>query len=699
MHVVRVSSFARLADYITDDLGKHSRIVKTEISNCVAATYRATLAEVMATQMQNTRAKGDKTYHLLVSFRVGERPDNKTLTDIEKQICDVLGFGEHQRISAVHNDTDNLHIHIAINKVHPIRKTLREPYKAYLTLAEICKKIEIQYGLERDNHGSVRSVSEGKANDMERHSGVESLISWIRRKCLTDILAAKSWDEMYATMRTNGLRMEVRGNGLVIWSDDGTAVKASSVNRGLSKSALEKKFGGFEAPASLEPEETVAENTSTSGVSNVSGDGKAVSGTGNEPRNRRYEKHPIKLSVDTSVLYAQYQAERERSYVEWPKVFSKLQDGRDSRVKAILRSFKLRRQIIKLIDCSYFTKRMLYQQAYRSMKRKLESARLDYQEERLKKYASYRRRTWADWLKAQAMAGNVQALAVLRSREGGDRLSGSVLTGDGKSGQPNLLFPNFFDNITKKGVVIYRAAGTLLRDDGSKIHVPGNATMLGMEAGLLLTMQRFGNIITVNGDAKFKAKVVFAAVKGEIPITFSDPALEARRNYLLWKVQKNDQRETGKQDRQWEIEFRGGRTGQRGVGRVDSRTREVEVGRSVLGTQERTTAIARDARRKRPSSFLYPRPPFVGRQPEAQNSYSMRTLRESHVAYYEGRGEMLLPDHAHVGLEHEGSVPNRRVRRPVSDAIVDKADVRFHHIVEPDPKPGGLNKQSRKRGK
>jgi len=31
----------------------------------------------------------------------------------------ALGFGEHQRVSAVHQNTDHWHLHVAINKVHP----------------------------------------------------------------------------------------------------------------------------------------------------------------------------------------------------------------------------------------------------------------------------------------------------------------------------------------------------------------------------------------------------------------------------------------------------------------------------------------------------------------------------------------------------------------------------------------------------
>jgi Relaxase/Mobilisation nuclease domain len=42
----------------------------------------------------------------------------------EERFCKALGFAEHQRISVVHHDTDNVHIYVAINKIHPTTFTI-----------------------------------------------------------------------------------------------------------------------------------------------------------------------------------------------------------------------------------------------------------------------------------------------------------------------------------------------------------------------------------------------------------------------------------------------------------------------------------------------------------------------------------------------------------------------------------------------
>ncbi|MEO0002477.1 MAG: hypothetical protein RLZZ22_169, partial [Pseudomonadota bacterium] len=154
------SDFADLASYITDTQSKDHRLGQVRFTNCAALTLKAAIEEVLATQQLNTRASGDKTYHLIVSFRAGEQPDAATLGAIEQRICAGLGFGEHQRVSALHLDTDNLHLHLAINKIHPRRHRMHEPFGAYRTLAELCQVMERDYRLQPDNHEPHQRLSQ-----------------------------------------------------------------------------------------------------------------------------------------------------------------------------------------------------------------------------------------------------------------------------------------------------------------------------------------------------------------------------------------------------------------------------------------------------------------------------------------------------------------------------------------------------------
>jgi hypothetical protein len=263
MKSVKKSDFAELVKYITNAQQKAERVGGVTVTNCQSDRPDAAIFEVINTQVQNTRAESDKTYHLIVSFR-GDEPDETTLNAIEARICGALGYGDHQRVSAVHHDTDNLHIHIAINKIHPTRYSIHTPYNDHKILGELCERLELDFGLERDNHQAQKRGAENRAADMERHAGVESLLGWIQRGCLKEIQAAQSWVDLHAVMRDNGLELRARGNGLIIADQSGTVVKASSVARELSKGKLEGRLGLSKLQRSGRPSKRRSRRGSTS---------------------------------------------------------------------------------------------------------------------------------------------------------------------------------------------------------------------------------------------------------------------------------------------------------------------------------------------------------------------------------------------------------------------------------------------------
>lgn len=501
------SDFAGLVNYVTDAQSKDHRLGQVQITNCDAVSVQDAITEVLATQHTNTRAKGDKTYHLIVSFRAGEQPSADTLRAIEERICAGLGYGEHQRVSAVHNDTDNLHIHIAINKIHPTRHTMHEPYYSHRALAELCTALERDHGLEKDNHEPRQRGAEGRAADMERHAGVESLVGWIKRECLDEIKGAQSWQELHQVMRDNGLELRERANGLVIEAGDGTMVKASTLARDLSKPKLEARLGPFEAS----PERQTRTKAK-----------------------RQYQKDPIRLRVNTVELYAQYKDAQQHLTATRVGALAEAKRRKDRAIENAKKVAATRRAAIKHLTDGRLTKRLLYSQASAALRADLEAISKHHDQERAVIYQAHSRRTWADWLKQQAQAGNRQALDALRAREAAQGLKGNTIQGDGR-GKPGHV--PVIDTITKKGTIIYRAGGSAVRDDGERLAVSSQADRSGVVAALRLAMERYGERITVSGSVEFKAVVIRAAVDAQLPITFADPALESRRQAEAMKAQ------------------------------------------------------------------------------------------------------------------------------------------------------------------
>lgn len=502
MRSIGKSDFSSLASYITDAQSKDHRLGHVSITNCDSGSLAAAIEEVLATQHLNIRAKSDKTYHLIVSFRAGENPDAEILKAIEEKICQGLGYGEHQRISAVHTDTDNLHIHIAINKIHPTRNTIHEPYYSHRALSDLCETLEAEYGLEPDNHMPHQRGAAARAADMERHSGIESLVGWIKRECLGEIKSAGTWEELHDVLQQNGLEMRRRGNGLVVVADDGTTVKASTLARELSKPALEKRLGSFVEPAGQKA--------------------KTVK--------RSYKKAPVRSRINTTELYAKYKSEQQKLTASRADALAQAKRRKDRAVETAKAANKLRRATIKALRGKGVNKKLLYMQASASLKGNLDSIHKDYAKDRERLYNGFQRRTWADWLKEQAGKGNGEALAALRARGAAQGLQGNTLASKGRAKPGNAPV---IDNITKKGTVIYRVGKNAVRDDGDRLQVSRDATRETVLAALRLAVERYGKHISVNGPPEFKALVVRSAVDGKLAVTFADPALEKRREALL----------------------------------------------------------------------------------------------------------------------------------------------------------------------
>jgi len=621
------SDFAGLVDYITDDQDKAERLGQIQVTNCAAGTVQAAIDEVLATQHLNTRATGDKTYHLLVSFRPGEKLSTDTITAIEERICVGLGYGEHQRVSAVHHDTDNLHIHIAINKIHPIRNTMHEPYYPYRTLAELCTVLERDYSLELDNHESRKRVGEGRAADMERHAGIESLVGWIKRECLVEINGAQTWKELHQVMRKNGLELRERANGFIIVADDGTMVKASTVSRELSKPKLEARLGKFEAS----PEQQTQTKT-----------------------RRTYQKDPVRMRIDTVKLYARYTAEQKSLTAARAEALAKAKRRKDRAIEDAKRSNRLRRAAIKIVDGKGIDKRVLYSQASVSLRATLDSIHQDYSKEREQLYKGFQRKTWADWLRLEAIKGDSEALAALRSREASQGLKGNTFRAEGqaKPGHAPVL-----DNITKKGTIIFRVGLSAVRDDGDKLQVSREASREGLQAALRFAMKKYGERITVNGTAEFKARIVRAAVDLNLPITFADPGLERRRQELLTKEKAYERTES---------QFDRGRTDRRGIGSAGSRAvADQHVTRSSGARPE--PGYSRTARATDGSGEFNRKPDIglPGRKPPPQSQNRLRTLSSLGVVRIASGSEVLLPSDVSGHMEQQGTQPDNTLRRSV----------------------------------
>ncbi|EFG2528785.1 TPA: relaxase/mobilization nuclease domain-containing protein [Escherichia coli] len=559
MRNVKKSSFVELAKYLQDPQSKQERVGVIKVTNCHQENILdAARYDIEPTQRLNTRSESDKTYHLIVSFRPGENPSQEVLDAAEERICAAMGYADHQRVSAVHYDTDNVHIHIAINKIHPETHNIHTPYNDYKTRSAVCLALEKEFGLESDNHQATKTRSENHAADMERHSGRESLLGWIKRECADQLRNANSWQELHQAMRENGLELRQKGNGFVITGPDGIGVKASSVDRVLSRASLEKKFGLYEpAPAATETKnikplpDAIRQRFASAAPVKKPGDRpppmreNRLVNLGDIPAieiksGKRYEGRPLgNQSASSSELYGRYQSEQQKLTAARNEALRLAKANRDRLIENAKRTGRLKRSAIKLLKGPGVNKRYLYGLVSKALGAELERVNAKYKKDRQAAYDIHKRRTWADWLQFKAGAGDDEALKTLRQRNAQAARKEANLVHGEKIKQDGRIPGLKADSVTKEGTIIYRVGESAIRDGGKRLDVSRDAGDDGLHAALLMAKHRYGNKLTVNGSFDFKKRIVAVAAARELDVSFADPELEKLRQILSKKAARN----------------------------------------------------------------------------------------------------------------------------------------------------------------
>jgi relaxase-like protein/DNA relaxase TraI-like protein/conjugative element/phage-associated large polyvalent protein len=507
---VRKSSFVTLVQYLTNPQDKSERVNQVTASNCYTDEPAAALLEIQNTQEMNKRAKSDKTCHLVLSFPEGEQLSLADLNAIEEQFCEALGFTGHQRISVVHDDTNHLHIHIAINKIHPKKLTIHNPYYDYKKVANLCERIEQEYSLVKVNHVTRIDKTDAMIQDIETKAGIESLLGWIRRECLDDIKRAGTWQVLHEVLKNHGLTIKERGNGFVFVSSSGVAVKASSIDRALSKPNLIKRLGTFELAAHT------AHTLQTAKTS--------------KSKSKQYQPRPLQNRIETSTLYARYRQEQSEATSQRKTQWVVLRDKRDRHIERAKQNASFKRSIIKRIQAGRLAKKTLYAAAHMQFKTTIEVIKSDYRQAYTHSKTRYPKMAWLDWLAREAKHGNNEALAVLRSRGLGKRQGNSV---SGQHMQTDQFTTGNIQSITKDGTVCYNIGSTTIRDDGQKLIVPDKTSQDALHDILHFAIKKYGSKLAINGTDTFRDQIVKIAVASGLNISFDDDHLEQRRQTLI----------------------------------------------------------------------------------------------------------------------------------------------------------------------
>ena len=231
--------------------------------------------EAQVSEMAGLAAKarsGDPVNHFVLSWPHHEQPTPAQLHEAARIFVKEIGMDGHQVVYGAHQNTDNTHLHLAINRVNPETSQVVKINKGFDKRAAakaICVIEHTQgwqpeknavYQMTKDGpalvEGREKSLSQG-AQDAEKKHGNLSLER--RAKDLApEIGMATSWQDLHLRLAHYGVTYEKRKGGAVLKFGKQGFVKASSASREASLKSLEKRFGAsFErariAPKPYEP--------------------------------------------------------------------------------------------------------------------------------------------------------------------------------------------------------------------------------------------------------------------------------------------------------------------------------------------------------------------------------------------------------------------------------------------------------------
>ena len=291
----------RLADYIMapETENKSEKCVYYGARGFFAKTVQGQIAEMVALALDAPRSH-DPIEHYVLSWSKGERP---TPAQIEKAVDFLMAEGEvkgHQMLFALHADTDNWHIHLMLNRVHPETLKVVKINGGFdkIVLHRACARIEHAQGWKREENALYRVDAENKVIptstkrkdrcdkptqsqiDTEIRKGEKSIARFVIEIAGPILASANSWDEVHRRLAKHGMRYLTTGSGkragAVVQVGD-VRVKASTVSRNATIARLYDRMGAYVPPQA-------SPSSNGGGVSSENGQEETTTTTAPDPK-------------------------------------------------------------------------------------------------------------------------------------------------------------------------------------------------------------------------------------------------------------------------------------------------------------------------------------------------------------------------------------------------------------------------------
>ena len=209
--------------------------------------------------------------HFIVSWPQNEIPTLKQVEEVGDYMLKSLGAEDLQAVFALHQNTDNYHLHIVVNRVNfdgrPVDLANRWEVKA---IQKAARELELKYGWSIQHNGLYDVDKDGniyetgitasvkkKAKDFETFTGEKSEQRKLASVCGKIFDKCKNWNEIHQSLNQLGVSLHQKGSGGILIVNN-VAVKLSSIGRDYSWGQMVKRYGEFQNSIQTEEPVTVA---------------------------------------------------------------------------------------------------------------------------------------------------------------------------------------------------------------------------------------------------------------------------------------------------------------------------------------------------------------------------------------------------------------------------------------------------------
>jgi hypothetical protein len=521
------SSFKRLNDYITGKSKRQQPGEKIACTGCVNIVSVETATLEMESCASENKLSADPVMHLLLSWRENETPTPGQALQAVEITLDELNLSQCQAVYSLHQNTDNLHLHICVNRIDPETYRAIDPAHGWTrnAMERAVRRVEHAQGWQVEanarseidptgrvvpNRNAVREHIPQEARDAENLTGEQSAIRKAQEALEDVIKDIGSWERLHDLVRTNGMRYEKKGSGAVIYVG-GIAVKASSVSRDLSFAKLEKRIGEYRPPRETER---------PLNFERTSAEPKPISKSNDNPgwrafiaERKSYYKDRKQLRERLSMTQREEKKEmRARQSAERAELFNSLKGKGYSRA-----------HIAK--QRSILASKYAYESAVLKESQKLERGKL--QKHHLA-YVSYEQ-----WLRGHSRANEADAWRHRKDSEFIQLEPPNANNPESVIAEPKGL-PGFIMAVTKQGLLYcmepeQKEASFIDFGRVIRVYKQDGETLL---AALQLAQEKWGGV-RVNGTDEYKRRCAEVAAKNDIQV--SNPELQRFMKELTQK--------------------------------------------------------------------------------------------------------------------------------------------------------------------